>query len=74
MVDTNTKPTRRIIRAPEVCERTGLSISWIYELMSKNLMPKNFKIVPNGRACGWYSDELDSWLENRREEGGYNNG
>ena len=59
---------RRIMRLPEVKAKTGLSTSWIYSLMEKNLMPKNFKIIPNGRACGWYSDEIESWLESRREE------
>ena len=69
MVDINKKPNRRIIREPEVRSRTGFSTSWIYELMKKDLMPRNFKIAPGGRASGWYEDEIDDWINSRRDGG-----
>lgn len=68
MADNN-KPNRRIIREKEVRQRTGLSTSWIYHLMKQGILPQNFKIVPNGRACGWDSDEIDAWLESRLSDG-----
>ncbi len=59
------QPTSRILRAPEVCRRTGLSISWIHELMGKGLFPKNFKIVEGGRASGWNESEISAYIESR---------
>lgn len=62
-------PPRRIMRLPEVKERTGLSSAWLYELMRKGLFPENFKIVPNGRACGWWESDIEDYLASR-ENGG----
>ncbi len=63
------KSNKCILRAPEVCKRTGLSLSWLHALMKKNLFPKNFKIVPGGRASGWYESEVDSFIESRGNGG-----
>ena len=60
------KENRRILRLKEVRQRTGLSTAWLYELMRKDLLPKNFKIIPNGRASGWFSDEIEAWVASRR--------
>ncbi len=60
-----TQNQSRILRAPEVCERTGLSLSWIHELMRQGIFPKNFKIVPGGRASGWDEAEIDAYIASR---------
>jgi predicted DNA-binding transcriptional regulator AlpA len=62
---TLNQPIKRILRSPEVCRKTGLSISWIHELMRKKLFPQNFKIVPGGRASGWDEAQINAYIESR---------
>lgn len=59
----NTTPTR-IIRLPEVMERTALKKSTLYALMSKGRFPKNFKIA--SRAAGWFESEVEEFLQRAR--------
>jgi prophage regulatory protein len=54
---------RRILRLKEVRNKTGLSKSTVYSLMKKGEFPHNFKIVPNGKAVGWSSIEIDEYLQ-----------
>lgn len=54
---------RTIIRRPKVQERTGLSCSTIYQLISENAFPKQVRL--GKRSVGWYEDEIDEWIESR---------
>jgi predicted DNA-binding transcriptional regulator AlpA len=59
------KPTRpqhlRILRLPEVEQRTGKSRSGIYDGVAKGTFPAP---VPLGaRAVGWVEEEIDAYLE-----------
>ena len=53
-------PAVRILRPSQVCARTGLSKSTIYELVAKGRFPGPIRI--SGRATGWIEAEVDAWL------------
>jgi len=55
-------PTR-ILRLPEVKERTGLSRSTIYQRISTGDFPKPISL--GGRAVGWVEAEIEEWLQGR---------
>ena len=53
----------RIIRRPELTERTGLQKSAIYERMEAGTFPKAVTLGPN--SVGWLEHEVDAWIEAR---------
>jgi len=56
----------KIIRLPQVIERTGLSRSSIYDYINKGTFPKQVNI--SQRSVGWYESEIDDWLKNLRTQ------
>jgi prophage regulatory protein len=52
----------RIIRRPELTERTGLQKS-AYERMEAGTFPKAVTLGPN--SVGWLEHEVDAWIEAR---------
>ena len=64
----------RILRRPDIEDRTGLSGEHIRRLELDDQFPKRFKLVPGtGRngAVGWLESEVDDWISERagkREE------
>ena len=50
----------RILRLPEIKNRTGLSRSTIYLRMSDGAFPKPISL--GGRAVGWIETEIDDWI------------
>ena len=58
------KPNR-IIRWPEVMDRTGLSRSHIHALQKRGLFPLQLKLVPGGRASGFAESEIDQYIQSR---------
>ena len=59
-----------LLRMPDVCRRTGLSRSTIYDLLAAGSFPKAVPLTPSRRA--WRSDELARWIDERtaaRDEG-----
>jgi len=62
MQSTNAK----IIRLREVMNRTGLSRSTIYSLMSRGDFPKNIRIGSN--SVGWLESEIEEWIQARMAE------
>lgn len=50
----------RLVRLPEVKERTGLSKTEIYRRMDDGDFPKAIPLGP--RAVAWSSDDIDSWI------------
>ena len=52
-----------ILRLPSVIERTGLSRSTIYLMMSKNKFP--LPISLGDRAVGWLEEDINRWIEQR---------
>ncbi len=60
----------RILRAPDISKRTGLSGEHIRRLELDDLFPKRFKLVEGtGRngAVGWLESEVDRWISERAD-------
>jgi len=55
-----------ILRKPKVKERTGLSNSQIYKLISENKFPRQIKL--SARASGWIESEIEEWIKSRITE------
>ena len=54
---------RRVLRLPQVIEKTGLGRDSIYRGAREGWFPKPIKI--SERASGWFEDETDEFLERR---------
>ena len=69
-------PQKRLIRLPEVMNRTGYGRTSIYRKMEDGSFPRSVKlggppIDPNvfdSRAIAWIEDEVEQWIESRIEE------
>lgn len=57
MIQLNT----RLIRLPEVLNRTGYGKAWIYHLINQNLFPAPIKI--GSRAVAFIESEVDEWIQ-----------
>lgn len=60
---TKPAPSRRILRLPQVQEKTGLGHDSIYRLGREGDFPRPLKL--SERASGWLEHEIDAWLEKR---------
>jgi prophage regulatory protein len=73
MLNSQTTPTKRIIRLPELKNQTGKSRSSIYDTLNPksprydSSFPKPARI--GLRSIGWYESEVQAWIESRREIG-----
>lgn len=56
-------PNLKIVRLRQATEKTGLSRSTIYDLISKGKFPKQIKLSP--RTMGFLESELDQWVADR---------
>lgn len=56
---------RQILKQPKVSNLTGLTKSTIYRLIAEKKFPKQRKLSEGGRATGWFSDEIQSWIDSR---------
>ena len=56
----------KILRLPQVKGQTGLSRSSIYLRMSQGEFPKSISL--GGRAVGWFEEDIQNWLEEKRKE------
>jgi prophage regulatory protein len=50
----------RLIRMPELLERTGLSRTTIYRRMAKGTFPQAVPIGAN--SCAWHASVVDRWI------------
>ena len=55
--------TNNIIRLPQTIEKTGLSRSTIYALISRGEFPQKIKLSP--RTMGFLESEIDAWIIDR---------
>jgi prophage regulatory protein len=53
---------KRVLRMKDLPPKIGFQPSTIYELISKGKFPSPFKLVPGGRAAGWFETTIDEWL------------
>lgn len=56
----------KILRIKDVCQKTGLSRSTIYELMGQGLFPKSIVLTP--RRVGWIESEIDDWIQQKKND------
>jgi prophage regulatory protein len=54
----------RILRLPEVQQKTGLKHSSIFDRMERGEFPRSFSIV-GSKAKGWLLSEIDEWIRQR---------
>jgi prophage regulatory protein len=57
---------RRILRRPEVEQKTGFKRAHIYNLMKEGKFPKALRL--GVRAVGWDSVEIEQWIADRLKE------
>lgn len=57
--------TKKIIRLPQVREKTGLSRSSIYAFMKERKFPLAFPLSENGRSVGWLEKSIDDWIDSK---------
>jgi len=71
----NIEPTKTLIRIKEVCERTGLSRSYLYQLSKVGNFPQSISLVPGGTSVAWVASEVDEWVNQRiaKRDGGESN-
>ena len=55
--------SRRILRDPQVRERTGLSRVQRWRRVRKGTFPAPVQLGPN--SIGWYEDEVEAFIANR---------
>jgi prophage regulatory protein len=54
---------KKILRLPQVIERTGLCRTSIYYQIGAGTFPKQVKI--GLRAVGWHEESIDKWIRER---------
>jgi prophage regulatory protein len=59
--NTMNNQTTRLIRLPEVLERTGFGKAWIYRLIKDDKFPAPVKI--GTRAVAFVESEIDAWIQ-----------
>jgi prophage regulatory protein len=59
----------RIVRPREVENRVSICDRHLRDLEKLGKFPKRFQIHGEGhRAVGWFEDEIDAWIEQKRKE------
>jgi prophage regulatory protein len=59
------KSALRLLRIKDVMSRTGISRSYIYQLVSDGSFPKPAHLVPKGTSVGWLESEIEEWIDQR---------
>jgi prophage regulatory protein len=55
----------KLIRLPEVLEKTGLTRTRLYVLIAKNQFVQPVKLSEAGRAIAFPESEVDAWISDR---------
>lgn len=66
---TDAKPLK-LIRIKDVCDLTGLSRSYVYELSSRGQFPTSINLVPGGSSKAWIESEVTEWIQSRISQRG----
>lgn len=59
------KNLHRLIRIKKVTEITGLSKSYIYQLVKQGVFPQSILLIAGGSAVAWLESEVNDWIESR---------
>lgn len=60
---TNATTPSRLVRCPEVLDRTGYRKSWLYTLIRRGEFPEPVRL--GARAVAWREADLQTWIESR---------
>ncbi|MEQ5160645.1 AlpA family transcriptional regulator [Proteus terrae] len=55
----------RLIRLKEVMSMTGLSHSYVYQLIGQGYFPQSISL--GARAVAWVQSEVQQWIDSRVE-------
>jgi prophage regulatory protein len=61
----NIDQIRKLIRIRSVVELTGLSKSYVYQLVALGQFPKSIQLVPGGSSVAWVATEIQDWIKSR---------
>jgi prophage regulatory protein len=56
----------RIVRMKDLPTKIGFQPSTIYGLIAEGKFPAPHKLVPGGRAAGWFETTIEEWLKEQR--------
>jgi|TARA_B110000091_G_scaffold158651_1_gene169062 prophage regulatory protein len=65
-MDIKSEPAR-VIRMKELAHKISFQPSTIYGLIAEGKFPRPFKLVPGGRAAGWFENTIDDWIAAREQ-------
>ena len=63
-----TDQATRLIRIREVIQLTGISKSYIYQLVNQGIFPKSIQLIPGGTSVAWIEGEINEWIDSRIQE------
>lgn len=58
----------KVLRAPKVTEKVGLTVQHIGRLERAGRFPQRIQLGPG--SVGWIEEEVDAWLEQRARQRG----
>ena len=67
MEENHANKSDRILRMPDVRQKTGLAESTIHDITKRGLFPAPFLLIPGGRATGRLESQIDQWILERKE-------
>jgi len=62
----NTNNHVQVLRHAEVCKKLQISSAKLFDMVAKGQFLKPFTLVPGGRAVGWLSSDVDTWVLDRK--------
>jgi prophage regulatory protein len=62
---TDTPTASRLVRRREVLARIGISEATLWRLEKRGEFPPAVRISVGGRAVGYFSDAVESWIRSR---------
>ena len=65
MYQSKKEKDTRLIRIREVIRLTGISKSYIYQLVSQGKFPKPVTLVPGGKSVAWLESEVLDFIVSR---------
>jgi prophage regulatory protein len=64
MHTTETSPTTKLLRKPQVLERVGVSGSTLWRMQKRGQFPDSVQISPG--TVGWFASDVEDWIVSRR--------
>lgn len=62
------KIQNKLIRIRSVLDLTGISKSYLYQLVSRGDFPRPVQLVKGGKSVAWIESEVHSWVESRIQD------